>query len=162
MGQLFIVRHAKAEASQASRPDFDRALTAKGRQDAFKLGAYLKAQKLAPQKILVSSAKRTLETFLQLNLSLENSAHEERRDVYNAGFDELRALIAATGKATESLMIIGHNPGMHALALFFSKPGEEPQDFPPASLLALNFDAPWNNLRRHGGHRLALRIPQNI
>jgi phosphohistidine phosphatase len=158
MKQLFIVRHAEAEQGKVQQPDFERALTSEGRQDALDLGRYLKVQNLAPQKILVSSAKRTLETFLQINLSLQTT-YEERKDVYNASFEELRALIAFTDDDIHSLMIVGHNPGVHALALYFSKTSEEPREFPPTSLLILNFDVAWNKFQRHGGGRQIFRMP---
>jgi phosphohistidine phosphatase len=158
MVQLFIIRHAQAEQDH-SQSDFERKLTAKGRHDASNLGRYLQAEKLIPQKILFSSAKRTSETFLQINQSIENSAYEQRKDIYNASFEDLRALIAATHDAVKSLMIIGHNPGMHALALYFSKAGEQPREFPPASLLILDFDAAWSKFRGHSGKKIAFRRP---
>jgi phosphohistidine phosphatase len=156
MKQLFIVRHAKAEAGAPDQSDFDRALTEKGRNDAFALGLFLKEQNLWPQKALVSTARRTRETFAQMKLSLGDKTSEEFCDkIYNAAFEDLCSQIFSTSDSIESLMIVGHNPGVHALAVYFSKAGEEPQNFPPASLCILNFNASWKNFARRSGQGIA-------
>jgi len=56
-------------------------------------------------------------------------------------------------------MIVGHNPGVHAIAAHFSKPGDTPHDFPPASLMVLNFIADWDELAQRSAQKQAFWTP---
>ncbi len=162
MRQLFIVRHAQAEDGHGKK-DFGRALTPKGRIDAQQLGLYMKEKNLTPQQILVSPARRTMQTLSQIKLAFGDRLDEEPRpEIYNASLDELLALILSADDAIQSLMIVGHNPGMHALAVYFSGRREQPAHFPPATLCALGFDTSWGKIEKHAGITLVLRATEEF
>src|SRR5262245_33491838 len=116
--RLMLLRHAKTEKAPPGAPDRDRVLTGRGRKDAPAIGAYLVRHALIPDSVIVSAARRTRETWERLALAFPTPppvAYEER--LYDAGPDRLLAVAKAADPAVRSLMLIGHNPGLHELAL---------------------------------------------
>src|SRR3954469_12677375 len=113
--RLMLLRHAKTEKAAPGEADRERVLTARGRKDAPKLGNYLVRHDLMPARVIVSSARRTRETWERLALAFPSPppvAYEDR--LYDASAKQILA-VAAEGKA-RTLMLIGHNPGLHDLA----------------------------------------------
>lgn len=151
MRQLFLLRHAKAEAAQSGEADHERPLAERGRSDAKLMGAYLFRKNFIPQKILVSPAQRTRETFALIDPILKGhgKAAEEPR-IYNAELDTLLSIVRETSDAVSSLMLVGHNPGMHALSFCLAKKGTGPTQYSTCGFCALQFDQPWKELKPHG------------
>jgi len=115
---LSLLRHAKAVREAGNEGDIARPLSARGRRNAEAMGAHIKAANVVPQLVLCSSAARTLET---LNLVLPHLAGEPKVSMldtlYLAGpLVMLKRLHAVPAKLSH-VMIIGHNPGLQALAL---------------------------------------------
>ena len=110
MTRLILMRHAKAEPGGAG-PDFDRALAPRGRQDAARLGDWLRAEGYRPDRALVSSARRTLETWEGLRLE---APMEARRDLYEASAE---AILAAASGLAGTVLVVGHNPGIGGAAM---------------------------------------------
>lgn len=163
MRQLYLVRHAQAEGGLPDQKDFVRALTAKGRHDATALGAYLEQKNLTPEKILISPAKRTQETFALLAAGLEHKKDVElHKEIYNAGLETLQALISSTDHAIKSLMLVGHNPGMHTLAMYYAASSAKLVSFPPATLCVLDFDRGWSEMKRRTGQVTVFWTPDEI
>ena len=115
MKRLILVRHAKTERRAESGEDFDRRLTEDGRSDAGSLGHALALAGLIPEVALVSAAARARETFEGLAPELPDTHVDIRPDLYEADAETLRA--AAEGSSADTVMVIAHNPGVHALAL---------------------------------------------
>ena len=66
MKQLILFRHAKTEPYAETGTDESRKLTDRGHSDAQIIASQLKALKVEPSYALVSSARRTRETFSEL------------------------------------------------------------------------------------------------
>ncbi len=118
---ITLIRHAKAEA-EPSGSDFDRALSESGRADAVALREWLNTQKVAqPDGIFYSSAKRTSETYALLApiWRQDASAHDV---LYLASAGDLLEFLHSLSDAQQSVVIVGHNPGLHQLALTLAKP----------------------------------------
>jgi phosphohistidine phosphatase len=116
MRRLLLLRHSKTERPEPGERDRDRKLMARGRADAPLIGTYMARHRLIPDRVLVSPAKRTLETWELLETALNKNpevAKEER--IYNARTQTLADLIRETEDAP-ALLVIGHNPGLHDLA----------------------------------------------
>ena len=62
MRRLLLLRHAKAERG-ARNEGFRRVLIDRGRKDAAKIGAYMAAHALIPDRVVLSPAARTQETW---------------------------------------------------------------------------------------------------
>lgn len=115
MRRLILVRHAKTERRAESGDDFDRALTDEGRRAAAALGEALAGAGLIPEVALVSAARRTRETFALMAPNLPDVHEDVTRRLYEAPPEAMRALAEASPAG--DVMLVGHNPGVQALAL---------------------------------------------
>ena len=116
MRRLLLLRHAKTERAGPGERDRDRRLTERGRLDAPVIGTYLARHGLVPDLVVISPATRTLETWGLVATALGKAPRlmkDER--IYNAGTDTLADLIRETGDVP-TLLVVGHNPGLHDLA----------------------------------------------
>jgi len=158
MRRLMLLRHAKTERAQPGEPDRGRVLTTRGRADAPIIGAYMARHGLVPDFALVSPAARTQETWklmLPCFGKTPKSASEER--IYNATAEQLMALIAETD-AAHALLVVGHNPGMHDLAVRLIASGDVEarervsEKLPTSGLIVIDlaFDD-WALLHPHAG-----------
>jgi phosphohistidine phosphatase len=64
--QLLILRHAKSSWKDTAVEDHERPLNRRGREAASAMGGYLAAEGLVPDLALVSSARRTVESWSRL------------------------------------------------------------------------------------------------
>jgi phosphohistidine phosphatase len=117
MRRLILLRHAKAEARGPGEDDFDRALSDRGREDAALVGKALAAAGLAPDHALISPARRTAETWICARDDFPRIRAELNRHLYNATSDDIRAAIEPVADRCDTLIVIGHNPGLHELAV---------------------------------------------
>jgi phosphohistidine phosphatase len=117
MRRLILFRHAKAEPRAAGEDDFDRPLSERGREDAALVGEALARENLAPDYALISPARRTAETWICARDAFPRIRAELNRGLYNAGPEEIRALIEQVADRCDTLVVIGHNPGLHELAV---------------------------------------------
>lgn len=120
MHQLFLLRHAKAEPEASGVLDHDRALTAKGRQEAGKIAQAMRKAGLAPEVVLVSTALRTRQTLAELENGPvwdEWPNIDELPQLYMATLPQLLGTIRDLPETVRSALIISHNPGLYELAL---------------------------------------------
>ena len=133
MAHLILLRHAKAESVSNSGRDFDRGLTERGHRDAAIMGRVLAQAGYAPDLAMVSTARRAQETWENAAPSFPGAKLELNRSLYLAS-RELLAQAAEEGLAAGRLMIVGHNPGLHELALMLMGAGRDDLDsFPTAA-----------------------------
>jgi phosphohistidine phosphatase len=117
---LVLLRHAKA-THPAVVADVQRALTPRGHADAAAAGAWLANQRLFPDLVLCSPARRTRETWHGVALALGGQA-SNASVAYDPGIyeatsgPELLDLITATGPEIGTVLVIGHNPTMSMLS----------------------------------------------
>lgn len=115
MKRLILMRHAKTESWHEGIDDHGRALTTRGHTDAVQIAHMLKRENWLPDIALVSTARRARETWLAMDSVFENTAHKSLERLYLTGLRGLEETIEDTAD-TSTLMIIGHNPGIHDLA----------------------------------------------
>lgn len=120
--RLIIFRHGKAERHAPSHQDFDRGLMERGQEEADQTAARLASTGAIPDRVLVSAAQRTVETWNAAKAHFPDAKVEFDRGLYNA--DAATVLEAAEACGAASVMVIGHNPGMHDLALMLAARGE--------------------------------------
>ena len=113
---LYLLRHAHAgNPERWSGPDEDRPLSARGRRQAERLGAFLADRGLRPDAILTSPKARALET---ANLVAHALGGEPRVDDRLAGpldLADLDAVLADAGDPARPL-VVGHDPDFSELA----------------------------------------------
>jgi len=120
MRHFIIMRHGKAEAGDG-KPDYDRVMEPRGWQEADAVGARLAAAGLVADTVLCSGARRTRDTFAAVlpHIRTDCTVHLRER-LYEADVVELReAMRRAEG---QRVLLIGHNPSVHGLALAFAGP----------------------------------------
>ncbi|MBV9346428.1 MAG: histidine phosphatase family protein [Pseudolabrys sp.] len=125
MRRLIVLRHSKAERAAPDRGDFERPLSDRGRADAARTGAYLARHDLSPNYALVSPARRAQETWTAAAAQLQRKpgSNDDPR-IYNATTDALLSVIATAPAKAELLILVGHNPGLHELAMQLSAAGD--------------------------------------
>ncbi len=115
MKRLILLRHAKTERRATSGEDRDRALTDEGRRAAASVGRALAAAGLIPDVALVSPALRAQQTFEALQPALADVDLQTVSELYDAPAATLRS--AADAVDADTVLVVAHNPGVHALAL---------------------------------------------
>ena len=115
MRRLILMRHAEAEASSA-RGDIGRGLTARGVEEAQAVGKALFERGARPDLALVSSAERAHQTWEAASAWFGDAEVELGPEIYNASAEVLRDAVAAAADRAATLMVIGHNPGVHQFA----------------------------------------------
>ena len=128
MERLILMRHGKAERHAATGGDFERALADSGRVDASVMGRVLADAGLSPDLMLVSSARRTRETAERVVESFarapgDKARVEHLRDLYHADPEDILQALEDHGDAAATVMVVGHNPGLHDLALRLASGG---------------------------------------
>ncbi|MDI7773793.1 histidine phosphatase family protein [Asticcacaulis sp. EMRT-3] len=115
MKQLILMRHAQAEKKAKSGEDFDRNLSAHGREEAASVARALKAYGVKPDFALVSAAQRTQDTFREIEAVLGEIPALISKDFYNAGAESLRRAIERHESDGQCLLVVAHNPGVQYL-----------------------------------------------
>ena len=159
MRRLLLLRHAKAERLQQGGRDRDRVLTDRGRDDAARVGAFLVRHALVPDLVVVSPAARTRETWDFAAAAFADgpaAVHDDH--IYEAGSQALLDAIKETDSRVATLLLVGHNPGMHELARLLIASGDLEarqrlnEDFPTAALAVIDFALRnWSRLHPQSG-----------
>ena len=163
---LLLMRHAKSSWEDPSLPDRERPLSKRGGGAAERMGAHLRAARLIPDVVLCSTSLRTRETLDRLGLPGGEVRFEAA--LYGAGADELLARLRDLTAETGSAAIIGHNPGMHDLAIELagSDLGEPAarmrEKFPTGALAVFEVDGPWRNLARGRARLTIFLVPREL
>jgi len=115
--ELWLLRHAKAKRDEHGE-DFDRALKKSGKQDALKLGEWLKQQLLIPDLIISSPAKRAISTANKVLKAIETdlTITEDTR-LYAQGFERLKTVLAECPVDAQRVLLVGHNPELEDLLI---------------------------------------------
>jgi phosphohistidine phosphatase len=154
MRRLLLLRHAKTEHDAPSGHDQDRRLDERGRLDAAAIGAWIGRHPPLPEIVLVSTAVRAHQTWDIASEAMRDAARanaqepqvELLNELYGAEPAELLQIIRmAETSDPKRLMVIGHNPGMHELALMLAGSGDAAakqaleDNLPTAGLAILDF-----------------------
>jgi phosphohistidine phosphatase len=144
MRRLILLRHAKSDWPDGVA-DPDRPLAPRGQEAAPKMAAYLAAQGLLPDRVLVSPARRTQETWALVAESVPARA-ETVPEIYEAPPERILAAIRRAPEEAGTLLVVGHNPGIGELAAALV--GEGPRklraraagEFPTAAFAVIDFE----------------------
>jgi phosphohistidine phosphatase len=152
--RLYVLRHAKSSWDEPGLDDHDRALAPRGRDAARAMAAHVRAQGIRPELVICSSARRARETLDGVDPAGQRLIEPE---VYSASATDLLQRLRRVAEATESVMVIGHNPTLQMLVLRLADPGGarlgDGSDleavrgkFPTGALATLRFDGGWGEL----------------
>ena len=123
--RLYVLRHAKSSWKQPGLADHDRPLAGRGRHAGEALARHLREQRIEPQLVLCSTALRARETLERIGPALGTRAVHFESELYGASAGVLLERLRSVPDTVESVMLIGHNPGVQELALNLA--GEAPR-----------------------------------
>lgn len=165
MKRLLVLRHAEAVPKDAA-DDFDRVLSARGRNQMAAVARHLAGAAEVPDGALVSPAARTRETWSRAGLDPVPFRTDER--IYEASPDDLLAVLRDGDDLATSLVLVGHNPGLHDAARALLAAGADGDlrrlaEFPTACLAEFELDTgSWRELSWRTGRLLSLVTPADL
>ena len=139
MKTLILVRHAKSSWKNASLADIDRPLNKRGKRDAPKMGKRLAEQNVKIDLIITSPAKRTRKTASVFadHLSYKNEIIKESA-LYDASNMAILQLIRNLDDNSQTVMLVGHNPGLTNVVNRLSRVNIE--NVPTCGVVILGYD----------------------
>ena len=152
MRRLMLLRHAKTEPDAPSGRDEDRRLDDRGHRDAAQIGSWIAANPPFPDAVLVSHAVRARQTWDIAWEAMKDRVAPPQVEIlpelYLADPAQiLETIRTATIPADpRRLMLVGHNPGMHELAMMLAGGGDKAarkaieDNLPTSGLVILDFD----------------------
>jgi phosphohistidine phosphatase len=171
--RLMLLRHAKTEKAEPGMRDHARRLNARGRADAAVIGTYMARHGMRPDLAVVSTSARTRETWELLceRLSAADGEppveYDER--LYDATPETILEVARGTARAVKSLLLVGHNPGLHDLARHLIASGDVEarerlnEGLPTSALVVIDFaGAAWRKLGPHGGRLERFVSPRSL
>ncbi len=152
MNMLHLLRHAKSSAKEGVE-DHQRPLSRRGRMTARRVGRDLSAKLGAIDLVLCSGARRTRET---LDLVLGELSPAPRTSIedglYLASREKLTARLGRLDARDVNVLLIGHNPGLHELAVTLADESSPAfralacGKFPTAAYVSFRVPANWSVL----------------
>lgn len=163
MKTLILTRHAKSSWKDAGLSDHDRPLNERGRGDAPRMAAHLAANYPVPQHIVSSTALRAATTARSLAERLacpaENLAYLPR--LYLADPATLLAVARELPDELDTVMLVGHNPGMTEFLNALTGAGIE--NLPTCGVARVGFEvASWRDMAPGVGRLLSLDVPRTL
>ena len=167
MKQLFLLRHAKSSWEDPELADHDRPLAPRGRRAAKLIAEHLRRQGIVPELVLCSSAARTRETLEPIVPALGEDVPVKIEDeLYAASEQVLLERVRAVEDGIESLLLIGHNPGVQQLALLLAGGGEKvaalAHKYPTGALATLELSGGWRELSAGGAELTDFVTPKEL
>jgi phosphohistidine phosphatase len=172
MRQLLLLRHAKSSWDDPSLPDHARPLNARGRRAAQAMAAAMRELGLSPDVVLVSSARRTLQTLEAISPFADSPLIEPMDEIYLAPWRRLLDVLRRTPETVRSVLLLGHNPGLQDLALALAGPAgmatcppegrRMAESFPTCALAEFAIASPWHELAEGGGRLIRFLIPADL
>ncbi len=165
---VILLRHGKSSWSDSTLADIDRPLAPRGERASRSIAKYIRRKRIRPALVLCSPSLRTRQTLDAIEPSLgKRCAVEVVPQLYAASEQELLERLQALPESVSSAMLIGHNPGLHNLALVLASRGADlPQleeKFPTGALatLAVHSDS-WTALSPGEAELVDYVVPRQL
>jgi phosphohistidine phosphatase len=167
MKRLYLLRHAKSSWDDQTLADHDRPLAPRGRRAAKVMAKHLRGKGISPELVLCSPSTRTRQTLKRLAPGLRKNADVQiEPELYAAPARVLLDVLQKAPDEVESVMLIGHNPGIQNLALSLASAGSEiprlRSKFPTAALATLRFNGTWRELAPGSAELVSLVKPKEL
>lgn len=162
--RLILMRHAKSSWDNLEHSDHERVLNARGVESARAIGTWLATKGYIPEQVLSSDSARTRETWDRIAPMFGDVPVHWMADLYHASAATmLRALRGATG---ETVLMIGHNPGIADFAdrLVITPPDHRRFcDYPTAATTVMDFEIDkWRDVDMGMARPIDFVIPHEI
>jgi len=169
--RLYLMRHGKAQAGMPpGGGDLQRALVDRGRRESRRMGAFCRDRTQPPTLILCSPARRTVETADSFCEGFGETLPRKVVDgIYMGSPGSLLYALAESGGSEAGVIVIGHNPGLHALALALGRRGPGPayarlsSRFPTAALAVFETGIDdWAAFRAESGRLVDFKMAKEM
>lgn len=168
MLRLMLLRHAKTKRDAPTGNDRDRRLDERGHRDAAAMARWMADQGYVPELALVSPATRAQQTWTALAPVMPTVSVETVEDLYHADTSDLLRIIRMTAaSAPKSLLIVGHNPGLHELGLTLPARGDKNglraliENLPTMGLAVIDFPVDdWTDVSFRSGTLALFQSPK--
>ena len=142
MKRLGLLRHAKSSWADSDLSDFDRPLKKRGIKAARAIGEELRRRDVEFDLVLASPAQRIVETVARLEEGYGRSLDSRfERGIYEASALSLWQIIERASNGSDSLLLVGHQPGLQALATMIAARSDplhrEIRDYFPTAAFAM-------------------------
>src|SRR6266446_4550680 len=117
MKTLHLLRHAKSSWKDPGLDDHDRPLSKRGRETARAIAAYLRRAKIAPDLVICSTAVRARQTLDSIAKAIKPPKVVLEKRIYEVAREKIWKHLWRLPKSADCVLLIGHNPGLHDLAL---------------------------------------------
>lgn len=146
---LFLLRHGKA-AWPEGVADHERPLMERGKKSVAQVAEGLRWMVPHIDFALVSSARRTQETFEALSGVVNGIPKRDEPRIYEARPSLLMGLVKGLPAEANAVLMVGHNPGLHELGLDLAGPSSDgdaldrlERKLPTAGLMHFEFVCEW-------------------
>ena len=163
--RLILTRHAKSNWSDDALKDHDRSLNSRGRQAATAIGDWMAARGHAPDRALLSTALRAIQTWDGIAGRLPRPVETRTsRELHQAAPEAILAELAA--ETAGCVMVVAHNPGLAALAQWLVR--ETPQRvefhrYPTGATLILDIEArDWGSVGVRSADVVDFVVPRDL
>jgi phosphohistidine phosphatase len=168
--RILLLRHAKSAWDEPGLDDYERPLAPRGRRAAAVMGVYLRDEDLVPDLVLCSGARRARETW-------ETAAHElaaappveHDQALYMVTADRLLKRLKKLPDAVKTVLVVGHEGGVDALARRLTGEGAAPlrrrlaEKYPTAALAVIALElADWGLLAEKAGTLTRFAAPKDL
>ena len=167
MKRVLLMRHAKSSWKDTAVPDHDRPLAGRGKRAAKAMGRYMRDERVAPALVLCSTARRARETLARIEPGMARHSVRVERQLYGASADALLERLRRVPDTFDSVLMIGHNPGLQELALYLAAPSAERDElgakYPTAALATLEVSAEsWRAVDRGSARLVGFVRPRDL
>lgn len=165
---LLLLRHAKSDYP-AEVADHDRPLASRGVREAGLAGEWLQAHAPTVDAVLCSTAARTRATLNRIRI--DAPVHYAER-LYGATpgtvIDEINRVQSHLEPTVNTLLVIGHEPAMSAVALGLADADDSnataaehiSTKFPTSAIAVLRTAQPWDRLELRGAALVSFHVPR--
>ena len=160
---LILLRHAKSDYPPGAA-DHERPLAPRGIREAGLAGDWLRAHAPAVDEALCSTATRTRQTYAQSALAAPARYVD---DLYDAMPGTVIATINTVADDVDTLLVIGHEPAMSAVALGLAGPGTDAavaqrisEKYPTSGIAVLHVPGGWADVELRSAALVDFHVPR--
>ncbi|CAJ1495414.1 histidine phosphatase family protein [[Mycobacterium] kokjensenii] len=160
---LILLRHAKSDYPPGAA-DHERPLAPRGIREAGLAGDWLRANAPVPDAVLCSTATRTRQTYARTELTAPVRYVD---DLYDAAPGTVIATINTVGDEVDTLLVIGHEPAMSAVALGLAGAGSDSavaqrisEKYPTSGIAVLQISVSWSDVELGSASLVGFHVPR--
>jgi len=163
---LYLLRHAKSSWKEPGVDDHDRPLNKRGRHAAKIMATYLRRSEIKPYLVICSTATRAKQTLDPIVRAVNPPKVILKKKIYIGTEQGLWEQLWILPKGAKSVLLIGHNPALHNLALELAQTGKPlrfaGEKFSTCAMASFRVRGAWKALEPHGAELISFITPKTL